>query len=312
MAPPATGHARVMSNRWFAGAVTTALLAAACGDDESQGTEGPFAVGTRSMEFVDDTRPTPAFGDQPKQPTRTVITDVWYPAEGAADAPAKPEAPAADGPFPLVVFNHGQQGEPQQYAPSFERWARGGYVVAAPRHPLTVRGGPGAQYVHDVDGEIGDIPFVITMMGEELPELADSEHVAVAGHSSGALASLAVGFGECCHDDRVDAVLLEGLPDVSFEGARPARGRGTPLMIIHGTNDAATVEHARAAYDATRPPKFLFLVEGGDHSAMYRDGTQAGQVADAALTFFNYSLMGRERAVRRLQDIPGMHAEPGT
>ena len=47
------------------------------------------------------------------------MTDVWYPDD-------------ADGPFPLIVFNHGQQGEPQQYAPSFEAWAGADYVVAAP------------------------------------------------------------------------------------------------------------------------------------------------------------------------------------
>ena len=38
-----------------------------CGDDrdEAQEQEGPFAVGTRSVTFVDQTRPTPAFGEAP-------------------------------------------------------------------------------------------------------------------------------------------------------------------------------------------------------------------------------------------------------
>ena len=51
-----------------------------------------------------------------------------------------------------------------------------GYVVAAPRHPLTVRGGPGAQFAHDVEGELGDVPFVVTSIDDELSDLADVDH----------------------------------------------------------------------------------------------------------------------------------------
>ena len=44
----------------------------ACGDrGASQRTTGPYAVGTRSLTFVDKTRETPAFGETPTLPTRT-------------------------------------------------------------------------------------------------------------------------------------------------------------------------------------------------------------------------------------------------
>ena len=59
-----------------------------------------------------------------------------------------------------------------------------------PRHPLTVRGGPGAQFAHDVEGEMGDVPFVVTSIDDELSDLADVDHLAVAGHSSGAIVAL--------------------------------------------------------------------------------------------------------------------------
>ena len=106
-----------------------------CGDDAALETTGPYRVGTRSVRFVDETRPTPAFGASPAQDTRTVETDIWYPARGDPHAAPAAGAPAADGPFPVIVFNHGQQGEPQQSAPSFQLWAGAGYVVAAPGTP---------------------------------------------------------------------------------------------------------------------------------------------------------------------------------
>src|SRR5262245_54930871 len=150
----------VVSLRHLVAAACLLVPLAACSDKASSAPSGPFAVGTRSLTWVDDSRPTPAFGDQPEQPTRTIVTDVWYPADGDPAAPPAADAPPSDqGPFPVIVFNHGQQGEPQQYALSFETWARAGYVVIAPRHPLTIKGGPGALFVDDLQGELGDVPF---------------------------------------------------------------------------------------------------------------------------------------------------------
>jgi predicted esterase len=310
MGAAACGQTEVVSVRRLVSILmAVALLALGCGGDDTPATDRQFAVGTRSFEFVDDTRPTPAFGGSPELPTRTLVTEVWYPAEGQPGMTSA-DAPPADGSFPLIVFNHGQQGEPQQYAPAFQAWARAGYVVAAPRHPITVRGGPGGQYIHDAEGEIGDVPFVITKITDELPDLVTDDRVAVAGHSSGALVALAVGFGECCHE-RVDAVLLEGLPGVEFDGGQPGAGRGTPVMFIHGTNDTGTIDQVRVAYAAAAPPKFLYLPEGGDHSAMYRDGSQALDVAGAARAFFDFALKDRDDVVELLRATPGIQVELG-
>jgi fermentation-respiration switch protein FrsA (DUF1100 family) len=274
---------------------------AATPDDDTAAAEvetvGTYGVETQSLTLVDDSRPTPAYGGQPEQPQRTVVTDVWLPAGG-------------DGSFPLIVFNHGQQGEPAQYAPSFERWASAGYVVAAPRHPLTVRGGPGAVFVDDMMGEIGDVPFVITAVAEELGERVDGDRVAVAGHSSGAIVAYAVGFNTCCHDDRVDAVLTEALIRLPFDEYAPEL-RGTPVLFVVGTADAQPSVDSQAAYDSSEAPRFLLGVEGGNHSAMYRDGPEAGPVADAALAFFDLSLKDDQDAVGVLQSLPGMQADPG-
>jgi len=298
------------------GRVPAACLAVAglvfigCGDDDPPVSDvGTYAVGTMSASFVDESRGTPAVRGLPASPTRLVVTDLWYPAEGDASAPPSADAPSADGPFPLIVFNHGQQGEPAQYAPSFELWASAGYVVAAPRHPLTVRGGPGVRFAEDAEGEIGDIPFVISMVTGEFGDLADADRLAVAGHSSGAIASYMVTFDECCRDDRVDALVVNSLAAVAADG-EPAEGAGgTPTLFVHGTADQNPIEGPRAVYAEADEPKFFLTVEGGDHSMMYRDGPAAPAVAAATLAFFDLVLKGHGDAADRLRDIEGMEAD---
>jgi len=281
----------------------------ACGDDASQKTKGPYAVGTRQVSWVDKSRETPAYGGAPALPDRTLVTDIWYPAEGDPNAAAAPDAPNADGPFPVVVFNHGQQGEPAQYALSFESWARAGYVVVAPRHPISVRGGPGGQFVDDFYGEIGDIPFVIDAIDQELSDIADVDHLAVAGHSSGAIAAYGVGFNTCCHDDRVDAVLVEGLMNIPLDGEYSDDLKGTAVLFMAGDADPAYPE-GHAIFEGADSPKYFLTIPGGDHSLIYRDAVAWPTVANAALAFFDRHLKDRDDAGDALKQVPGIEADP--
>jgi dienelactone hydrolase len=275
----------------------------ACGgdDDASQERTGPYNVGTRSLELVDKDRPTPAFGGQPELNSRTVVTDVWYPATGKASDKTTPDAPPAEGPFPLVVFNHGQQGAPEQYAIALRLWAQAGYVVAAPRHPLTIKGGPGAQFVQDMQGEIGDIPLVITQVGEQLPDLVDLDHVGVAGHSSGAIASLAVGANTCCRDDRIDAVVLEAGLDVPLDGEYFTADDDPALLFIYGDTDVNAMKSGRGQFDKATSPKLFMTVQGGDHSKMFREGERANLVSQTTLDFLDRYLKDRKGALDDLQ-----------
>ena len=279
-----------------------------CGNSSSasQRTTGPYAVGTRTLTFVDETRETPAFGDAAAQPTRTVVTDVWYPAAGDPATPSTPDAVAAEGPFPVIVFNHGQQGDPQQYTLAFEMWTRAGYVVAAPRHPLTVTGGPGGHFVDDIPGELGDVSFVIDQVDAEVGDLADLDHLAVAGHSSGAIVAYGVGFNTCCDDDRVDAVLVEGFLKIPLDGEYADDLTGTPLMFLHGTADEYPIDQAKAEFDAAQAPKVFFTIDGGNHSEDFRVGPRAKLAAQAALHFFDFALKDRDAALATLAGIAGV------
>jgi len=294
---------------WAAAGLLFVVAVGSCGgNDESQETKGPYGVGTRSMTFVDESRPTPAFGAAPARSTRKLVTDIWYPADTDPKAAPVANAGEADGPFPVIVFNHGQQGEPQQYALSFATWARAGYVVVAPRHPVTVRGGPGGGFPDDAEGEMGDVPFVIDSVDDELSDLADVDHLAVAGHSSGAVVAFAVAFNSCCHDDRVDAVLIEGMPRPPAEGDVDDDLRGTPVLFMHGDADLTPIADVHAAFDAAEAPKYFLPLRGGDHSLAYRDGKPARLVATTALAFFDLHLKDRDQARDALEGAPGIEA----
>src|ERR687885_169901 len=119
--------------RWLVLALmVTLVVAAGCSsgddDDTAEATpvpEPPFAVGRRTMELVDDSRPTDAWPQAGIEaaPDRTIETVLVYPAAGepreaearrdgegieSVAAPGSTEdAPPADGSFPLVVWAHG-------------------------------------------------------------------------------------------------------------------------------------------------------------------------------------------------------------
>jgi len=271
------------------------------------------------MTFVDESRPTAAAGDQPAQPTRTIVTDLWYPAAGDAEGAERPEAPLADGPFPLFVFSHGQSAQPQQYAPSFHAWARAGYVVAAPRHPLTVGGTPMPTISGDIFEQPADVSFVITQLGEE-EDLVDVDHVAAGGHSSGAVTALAAGANTCCDDDRIDALVLEAVLPVDFEDGRyfDEDLPDVPVLFLHGDADPSIpIADAHTLFEDADPPKFFVTIKGGGHSDPYRAGPPDPTMVIEVVTDFldryvkeRDDALGEMRETVRRTPIGGLEAVP--
>ena len=120
-------------------------------------TDSGHAVGVVTRTLVDASRPTPRSGDQPRHPGRTLETTIWYPALGTAGATTEGAAPdVAGGPYPLIVFAHGLGGTPAAYESVVTRLAAAGYVVAAPRFPLSSGGGTGPPDAADVVNQPGD------------------------------------------------------------------------------------------------------------------------------------------------------------
>jgi fermentation-respiration switch protein FrsA (DUF1100 family) len=319
-----------LTRRSIAALVAVLLLViGGCGKDERDETSptpspdvarGPFAVGVRTVTFVDSGRPNNRKDTRPDAPRRTIVTEIWYPAAGPAVEGEVQGAKPAAGRFPLVLLSHGRTAEPEQYAASLRIWARAGYVIAGLRHPLTSRNSPFGSDTEDIQNQPADLSFVITRMRAELPALVDTDHVGVVGHSSGAMTALAAAFNTCCHDERIDAVVLEAVIAVPFTGGEYFHGLpDTPVLFFHGDADPSFPYAAgRAVFAQTQPPKFFVTIGQGTHSNPYRDGPPDFRlVAQATLDFLDRYLKRDGKALDRLaRDVAAfpfgrLEADPG-
>ncbi len=209
-----------------------------------------YGVGRISLTLEDTSRGTDGNAAQKIEPkdSRTLPVMVLYPAEKPAQKPDKKpleildDAPVAEGRFPLFVFSHGVTATGPAYTAVLMSIAAHGYVVAAPTYPLT-SGAGGWANVQQVVNQPADVSFVITEMLER-SKSSDGPfagritpgHVAIGGHSLGAITSLGF-YNSCCTDDRISAVIaLSGIllpyPDGNFD-----KPPAIPLLLIHGEKD---------------------------------------------------------------------------
>jgi predicted dienelactone hydrolase len=282
------------------------------------------AVGTRSVVFVDPSRPTPANGSHPGAPSRTLPTLVLYPARGAAGGTDHPGATPAHGPFPLIVFSHGSDSNGPTYEPLLRQWVEAGYVVAAPTFPLSSRGAPGGQTIADYPHQPGDVSFVLTSVlrlnrdaHNPLHGLIDPTRVAVAGHSLGAITTLGVAFNSCCADARVRAVVSLAGIELPFGSGTFFGGASHPLLLLHGTSDPRVPYDGSVNVFAAAPsPKYFVSLVGAQHTPFRQAATASRPppvwepVIVATVTdFLDGYLKGRRAAIARLATdatVPGV------
>ena len=168
-------------------------------DAPTYGQHGAYAVGTRELHIDDATRPLDA--------------TIWYPAlnPGSADAAttyrdgliavtgsALPDAAVdpSGGPYPLVIFSHGNGGFRFQSLFFTERLASYGFVVMAIDHPDdTIREALAGSIDVDtlVEGialrpldmlRLIDYADALNSDGGDFDGLIDMARIGVTGHSS--------------------------------------------------------------------------------------------------------------------------------
>lgn len=315
----------------YLAALLTCALLLSCSTDEDGGpptsrsaTETtapaePYALGLRQEIFVDESRPTPVNGEVAERPERTVVTDILYPADGDAtstDPVADAPADRSGGPYPLVVFAHGLGGAFEYSTELLERWASAGYVVAAPRFPLTYAGTAGGLNAGDVEQQPGDVSFVIDQVvaaseADDGPYagLVDDETIAIAGHSNGGITTMGAIANSCCRDDRVDAALVLAGIDSPYSSGEYDLADTPPVLWVHGTEDEAIgYDAAVRMFNEAVGPKGLLTLEGSGHGEWFGPEDEAfATVVDATTDFFAAYLRDDGAALDRLPD----HTEDG-
>jgi dienelactone hydrolase len=250
--------------------------------------------------FVDTTRPTvPNAG--PVLPSRTLETAIYRPNHR--------------GPAPLIVFAHGLSGHPEKFTELFAAWADAGYVVAAPAFPLTNSHAPNpVANISDFAHQPGDLSFVLDQVlamdrerGSRLFHAIDERRIGASGLSLGGLTTYLFVYGDCCRDDRIDAVqVLNGIqPGVTIDGH-------VPFFLGHSDTDPVLpYAGARTTYDRARSPVWFVTLHGASHASQWEDDvTPYDDIAERTTTdFWDGTLRGKNRAFDRLErhaTVPGL------
>jgi dienelactone hydrolase len=283
---------------------------------------GRYAVGQISATFVDYSRPTGANGSFPGAPSRTLLTAIYYPATGAPTHKLTVHAPfdTTHGPYPLILFSHGQGGRGVVYEAVLKQWASAGYVVAAPDYPLSSLSGPvTGQIVADVKNQPADASFVISQVLklDKTKKLVggtiDQHHIGAAGHSVGATTTSALVYGTCCRDKRIAAAISisGGFIGLIDSPTNYFQGINTPLLSLHGNADLLAAYQVDVDWWAkANPPKFFLTFLGAPHKLqdLQPTGVQAIALQKATVDFWDRYLKGDTAALGKLRtdaSVPG-------
>lgn len=277
---------------------------------------GAYPVGQRTLDLEDTSRPTAANGDAPGSPGRRLPTLVMYPTPGAPrlgpDGLVEPtaDAPLRTGRYPLVVFSHGVTGVGVAYQKALRTLASAGYIVLAPDYPLSSTNAPGGPTINDVRNQPGDVSYLLDVFtatdgpGAEVAAHVDGDRIGLAGHSLGAITSLGAGYGDCCVDDRVQAVVAwAGM--LIMRPAADATFPDRPLLLVHGTDDG-TVPYSSSqdAFDTVDAPRWFLTLPGSGHNDAYFgpiEGEPATRlVTVATIDFFDAFLKHDPKGVDRI------------
>jgi len=312
------------------GTTTSAPASTTSAPTTTTGRPSTFSVGLQSQTFVDTSRPTPALGTNPELPTRTLPTAIYYPTlvapgSGPFGFDSVPNAPPAaeSGPFPLVIWAHGVTGEGAGDLDEFEPWVQAGYVVAAPTFPLSSGPNGVAGALVDSDHQPGDMSFVLTEVLElsedsnnPLHNLLESDHVAAAGHSLGAITVLGF-YSKEYADPRFKAVVDESgagagflLKDNDFNGIK------APLLAVHGViDDTVPAQADYATWLAAPPPKFFLALPNQGHNPPFfptvgQPPTSLNLLVDGVVVAFLDAYLKHEKdgvaRMEKIGNVPGV------
>ena len=230
----------------------------------------------------------------------TIVEQDWYDASRARTIPVRMYVPVGVTNPPVVVFSHGTANGRDGYFYLGSHWATHGFLSVHPEHPGAgrdlERAGPLANMIADDDPAMHDFyPRDLKFVIEHL----HVPHVAVAGHSMGAYAVLALAGLKVGDVSYADPHVVAAIPISMSEEFSPDAysSIAIPLLHITGTNDMSLVygtlpRDRRVPFESIRGggDEYLVTIDGGTHSTPSEeespDNRRAHDIIRASTTAF--------------------------
>ncbi|HEU4404995.1 MAG TPA: BTAD domain-containing putative transcriptional regulator [Polyangiaceae bacterium] len=242
----------------------------------------PAAVGYRTVELVDASRPTRATGGRGETRPRRLVLHLWYPAGAGGAAltfasyvgddeaglraqigrfgakpealaallreprPARRDAPPSPGRRPLVVFSGGNEGA-REWAPLAEALAARGFVAAAVAGSGRSVGDTGEAGAELVLERAGDLERAVARLAAE-PDV-DARRLGLVSFSAASPAALLYALRTRSVDalvalDGWEANTYGGRVLTRLPGFDPARLRAPYLLVQSGETRARSQDFA--------------------------------------------------------------------
>lgn len=274
-----------------------------------------FGVGLGLVTWVDKQGYTENFYLGTTTPGRSLEVEVLYPTLSVKAPAVKVLATPAYrfGPYPVIVFAHGYDLDPDTYRALLVSWAEAGYVVVAPFFPDTSTSAVAAQHGADTEGDIfnqpGDVAFVVSQLlkvaaGSPLTRLGYLDHMleldrlVLAGQSDGGNTVAALMYDHAYAATRqslpvkpVAVALLSASEMLRAEDVySPPSGAGPLVLVVQSLTDSCNdPAHSSQLYDMLQgATKWFLLIDNATHLGPYVGlGTAATVVERATVAFFN-------------------------
>jgi predicted dienelactone hydrolase len=204
-------------------------------------------AGSRQMQVDDEARGL-SFPVLVLYPTETPSAPTLF---GPYTFDVSPDAPVADGRFPLVVVSHGNGGSHLLYRTITIHLTRHGYVVAHLEHPGNNRNDNSLEGTcENLVRRPRHVRLTIDAVSRELGSHVRPDNVAVMGHSMGGYAALALAGGipwskegqrvEVTPDPRVRALVLMAPGTAFFYPPDSLRDVKIPILMLTAEHDPVT------------------------------------------------------------------------
>lgn len=280
---------------------TIAIAAAGCASGAPE-TESELSNASESLLpawWIDSMETTLANGD---------AADIYYPAIPGARRKLLADA------FPVVVHLQGGSVDHAHYGAFARALAQQGFVVIVPNHLRAMA--PGAplapltevqvvgEAVDAIEGLDGDA-------ASPLYRIADTESVALTGHSFGGVVALFAIAGYCSPPFCTPPADLPEIDAAAFYGTHMVQGgmvqvpptNSVPIALVAGVEDGrALLSQVEQTYDAMSAPRALITLEGLNHYGITDSNPPAGATPEV-----NEQTLDQELGIKRIARWTGYY-----